>query len=781
MNSKTCRALFVCSALALPLPSSLHAQARSHLRFAADRDSYQGERDQRENRRGDGEDHRGRDDRGDRDRDDRDSCPTRESREDHPRLQSLYLDTSQTASSTWSNGTLALSFAIANRGSHRVNDVVIDRIRSKDGQYTGPSALPIAVGSIDAFDSQNLSPLFTPLQPTFTTPFAVTLAGTYRRGEHRCSFRVEGAIPPPAPSNAGTPKHATTVPVQNASNSVYLAAQPHPGDDARNAESTFFPPLGQPRYLFPTPPAFSSLNLTKAFSPDPASPPPGSNANDVVFVRNSNGGTYSALPPDPNATGPDTSGFALISANNNNGGNAASVSYSKDFGSTFTTVNLTSGTGFSDPSNPTRTDFFPENDGGLCCDQVVHYIPGRNLVVWLLQYWSPAVNIGGLPQKGTNRLRIAFATPQAAAADFLHAWSWFDISPATLGDNTATDWMDYPDLSYSNGSLYISVDHGFWNGNTNPKTGNVIGQQVNTDRRWFIRASLDDMAGGKSSVGLSYYEPVKSGLYKSHFVQSAPDTMYYAAEPDTSTLTVFADPDSAGTVPSGKDVGITSRCSSAATNPCVYTATAADNLNWNVAPHAVLGGAYVAPSFFCPPTGCTGPTHFLYFALDGGIDTANNRPFTYVRVEKIDADALNRISELDIWNPAFTFSTPALNWRPNSGKDEVAISLATDSGGYANDAVGFLGDFVAYVTTASNATQTDVNSNVRYGDYFSVRNAISPPSQYGTGLGFSTLGYAVNQAVAGKTCAVGGCNVKLQFVLFGRSGDLFPSPPPVVK
>jgi hypothetical protein len=165
----------------------------------------------------------------------------------------------------------------------------------------------------------------------------------------------------------------------------------------------------------------------------------------------------------------------------------------------------------------------------------------------------------------------------------------------------------------------------------------------------------------------------------------------------------------------------------------------------------------------------------VYFAFDGGRDTTNNRAFPYVRVEKIDADAINKVSDLDIWTSAFAFATPALNWRPNSGRDEVAISLATGGGGsYADNAVGFLNDFVVYVTTSSNATQSNSTPTVRYGDYFSLRNATGPVTTAGQGVGFSTLGYAVTQSVAGNTCAVSTCNVTLRYVLFGRNADLFP-------
>jgi hypothetical protein len=613
--------------------------------------------------------------------------------------------------------------------------------------------------------------------------YPLVIRGSYEYRGSVCHFRTHALLTPEAPGNGGKPKSRTTVPVFTVNTAVYpVAPLFHSRDDRPNDEGEFLPPLGKPRNLFTTPPLQSMLNRTLAFSPNDRTPPPGNGPSSVVFVRNQNGGTYSALPPDPSVAGADPSGFVMISANNNGPANvAAAVSYSTDFGKTFTKVPLTKATGFKDPAIPSRPDFFPESDGGLCCDQVVHYVPGRNLMVWLLQYWSPNVTVGGMSRKGQNRLRIAWTTPQAAAADFLHAWRWFDVSPTTLGDTTVTDWMDYPDLAYSNGFLYISVDHGFWNPGLTPK-GAVIGQQVFGSRRWFIRASLDDIVNVRSNINLIYYEPQKSGVVKSRFVQSGPDTMYYAAEPDTSTLSVFADPDSSPDIPTPKDIGVTSYCASAATDACDYAVNAPDNLNWNVAPHGVLGGTYAAPPQFCQRGGCFGPTRFLYFAFDGGRDKSKGRDYPYVRIEKIDADAVNLVSELDIWNANFAFSTPSLVWRPGSSRDEVAFSLATGGGGnYADNAVGFLGDFLAYVTTRSNATQSDASGNVRYGDYFSVRNASGPMTQAGQGIGYSTLGYAVTQAVTGSTCAVGGCNITLQYVLFGRDSELFPAPTPPVR
>jgi hypothetical protein len=209
-----------------------------------------------------------------------------------------------------------------------------------------------------------------------------------------------------------------------------------------------------------------------------------------------------------------------------------------------------------------------------------------------------------------------------------------------------------------------------------------------------------------------------------------------------------------------------------------------------VAPANALGATRTDPFVL----GNTAP-HFLYFAWSAGRNNTQGRPYPYVRVEKADLDSFTLVSELDIWNPGFAFATPALVSRPGSGREEVAISLAIGGGGnFADNAVGFLGDFVVYVTTDSNITQAvynrDNNGNivkdsagnptytVRFGDYFDVRNSIGPLTSAGRGVGYSTLGYAVKAATAGKNGPDGGWNIIPHYVQFGREADLFPSPTP---
>ena len=684
---------------------------------------------------------------------------------------SLRVEEGDVGISRWDNGTASLSIPLRNDGPGSAANIMISNVSAGAGTYTGPTPFAYAGGSLGARAFLSIAALFSGLDTS--SAFPVSVQGTYGPGGG-CPFQATASVSPPAAGNGGTPKFTTTVPRMTVDAAVFRPAQPAGPPRLPNPRSTYRPPLGEPRDLFPTPPSASVLNTTKAFSPVDSAPA-GEAPSAVVFFRNTAGGGFNGLPPDPNAAGATPGGFAMYSAN-------TAVAWSTDRGSNFTIVNLTQASGFSDPSNPARTDFFPQDDGGLCCDQVLHYIPGRNLMVWLLQYRSPAINVGGVAQLGQNRLRIAWATPQAAAANFLYAWSWIDISPTTLGNTTATDWMDYPDLAYSNDWLYINVDHGLWS-TALDGAGNPLGQRVRSDRKYFVRASLADMAANAGAINIVYYVPVKTGLIKTHFAQSSPDAMYYASLVDTSTLGVFSDPDPAGVVPTPTDIKISSYCSSAATNPCDYSATAPDNLDWNVAPHGVLAGAVVQPSpGLCPPPPdpCPPPSRFVYFGFDGGRN-APGRPFPYVRIAKINVSNNTLASELDIWNSAFAFATPALTTRPGVGNNDVAVSLAVGGGGrYADNAVGFLGDFEVFMTTTSNATQSDASAPpvVRYGDYFSVREAWGGIYPAGQGIGYSTLGYSVTRNVAASTCAVGGCAVNFRYVLFGRNGELFPVPAP---
>jgi len=255
-------------------------------------------------------------------------------------------------SSIWDNGTVSLSIPLANEGNAPATNVSITGMSAGGGSYLGPTPFAYPAGTIDPDEVQQLYAQFSNVDGR--SAFPLTVSGTYSFGASVCSFQTQATVNPPPAGNGGTAKFNTTVQRFTADTAVYPPAPPPDPDAETNAENVYLPPLGQPRYLFTTPPANSLLNRLLALTPDDQAPAPGG-GNAVSFVRNTNGGNYWNYPPDPSAAGADPSGFALISANNSAGTTDGAVSYSKDFGKTFTTVNLTKKSGFTDPGRPTRT------------------------------------------------------------------------------------------------------------------------------------------------------------------------------------------------------------------------------------------------------------------------------------------------------------------------------------------------------------------------------------------------------------------------------------------
>lgn len=692
------------------------------------------------------------------DDDDRDSGDDEHGRGDDRTAQTRPLDIPLPGiqSSVWPDGSVALAIPLHNTTKDLIDRVKVTDIRMSQSRRLAPASFPISLGDFVPDDIKSIDARFK--VPRQGGRLLVRVAGTY--GKHGCRFHARAFVTPQQNPSGPVPAIAGTIQKNSAGNAVFPPSPPPPPPEREFNAVGFLPPPGPPRDLFPGPPGSTGLAQAQA-GPRNAQGP-----MDVVFTRNTLGATYGGFPPDPTVAGNNADDVVMFAAN-------TAVSYSTDGGLHFNTVNLF---GTVDPKNPARNGFFPQDDGGLCCDMVLTYLPNQNLFVWLLQYWplQTGTDAAGNPITTTNRLRIAWATPQDIKNNFLYAWTWVDLTSAGVG--IGNDWMDFPDMAFSDNFLYVGVDHAIQN------TGSVyLGRHI------FARLSLHDIADPSiPSVGYQYMDPTYGGLYQNHIVQSSRDGFYWSAMPNTSTLTVWSWPDALNfAVP--HDIPITSYSNSD------YSAKTPEGIDWNAAPKLALGATRVAPFFFCPD-GCSGPTRFLYFAFSAG-RSGTARPFPYVRVEKVDLDKFALVSELDIWNPGFAFSTPALASRPGNYRDEVAISLAVGGGGsFANNAVGFLGDFVVYVTTDSDTTHAAYNRDkfgtiikdslgnptyaVRFGDYYSLRNSVGPQTDNGRGVGYSTLGYASKTAAAGRKCVDVGCSIDLHYVQFGRRGDLLPSPPP---
>lgn len=582
------------------------------------------------------------------------------------------------ASSVWDDETIGLTIPLENASESTASDVKVTRMQVSNADTVEPSSFPVDLGDIDPDEMRELNAQVVDRDGNLNSKYRVIVRGDYTSSGHGCDFTVSGFFSPSATDDGDTfTGEPGEMQVQDPQNAEY-PEPPETSFDEFNAETPILVPPGPDRQLF-------ERTETPSDGEAPAGAPLAINQN-----RNStsnNAGT----PPDPNAAR-GTNGVVLETFN-------TGISFSTDGGDSFTDVNLFSPV----PGQPGRTSFFPQSDAGLCCDQVVIYVPEQNLFVWLLQY-TPVSNTTTSPSGGTtttitqpNRHRLAWATPEAIADDFFNAWTYGDLTANSVPGVSSglgaagNEWLDYPDLAYSENFLYVGTDRGFPD-----SPGGVY-----AGRRIVARLDLADMADPASTaVRYSFTEYSGSnGLNKSHFVQGVPDRMVLAGLDNTSTLRVFTWED-ANDSAYVRTVDI----SSITTN---YTETAPDGTDW------------YANSF---PGNVSGGTHHdgdYVFAFNGGVDNPD-RPRAFVRLETVTPDEIFGVpvmsvsAEYEVWNPDYAFAMASLGTQA----DEIGMVLAVGGGtiGYPQFAVGYKDDFFVQIVTSSDAVQP-----TRFGDYLSVR------------------------------------------------------------
>jgi len=79
----------------------------------------------------------------------------------------------------------------------------------------------------------------------------------------------------------------------------------------------------------------------------------------------------------------------------------------------------------------------------FCCDQRVEFVPNLGSFVWVM-----------LSMEGP--LILAVATPDEIRASNGKAWTYYHLTPALLRYENST--FDYPQISYGDGYLYLTVD-----------------------------------------------------------------------------------------------------------------------------------------------------------------------------------------------------------------------------------------------------------------------------------------------------------------------------------
>jgi hypothetical protein len=706
----------------------------------------------------------------------------------HAAVTPVRLFTDDVATSVWDTdfSKVGVTLQISNDGISAAEDVLVTSVTVQGGAFSGPTPLPIALGTIESQGSAILDLLIT-VPRTDGTRYLLTISGTYSYLGGSFGFSLNRAVAPSSVRAGQFPAQSGVLTVQDP-NLVPYPPPPPPAIFLPNAETPILIPLGPPRELFPPTPNSTQLGTAAGGSTVQIAVTVDMHNTTNCLERILRGNLLSGIPPDPNAAAQSVGGVVLATCND-----GISVSTDEGKPGTFTDIDLLSPV----PGNPSRTSFFPQNDGGLCCDQRVVYLPTPNLFVWELLYnFVPTCATNCPPQPPPappatfkitqpNRLRVAWATPDAIKTNFFDAWSYVDITPDKVGVKN-NEWIDFPDLAWSDKYLYVGIDHG------QPTPGKVY-----NCCRIVARLSLADMTNFTGRVHYSWSQLEDyNGLNRSHFVQGAPGRMVLASLDNSSLMTIFIWDDEESSP--GLVTGFPARVPITVVNNS-YHSLAPDGTDWvNAAPHGNITGAAYREVGFGTPT----PEYL--FAFDAGINAGRGRPQHYVRIETLTPGFpsccpvtanYTTVEEYDVWNPNFAFAMAALGSDPSHVTSQIGMTVAVGGGivgsggiGYPQNAVGFKDDFVVYQVTASDATQrvlkpvppgvanptcATVGCTYRFGDFFGTRFI----SGSGSVL-FATEAYDVKllplpPGVTSGTCDTVGCIAIMRYVEFGR-----PSAPP---
>jgi hypothetical protein len=333
------------------------------------------------------------------------------------------------------------------------------------------------------------------------------------------------------------------------------------------------------------------------------------------------------------------------------------MALSEDSGATFSNIN--------------PTTIFPQDDGGLCCDQVVEYVPQIDMFVWLLQYRAGT--------DGNNRLRLAAQFTADVRASNGTAWTYWDF-PSTVFDDGGI--LDYNDLSWGDNSLWFASSRG--------------GRNV-------IRIPLTQIAA-KGTINYQFADGTTARW--SHVTHNARDTVYWAHHLNNSQIRVYSMRDGDGFY-SWRTVNINNwpNGSNSSVTP--------DGSDWltpfELNKHYVFGNALQGGSVWLG-----------WLAAAGG-----GFPQPHVQMVRINTSSWNLQDQVQVWNENIAFMDPYLS---TNAENELGMSIAFGGpGAFPSHAVGVWGDFIVFYPRLSTRT------NWRWGNYNTSRRAISNPMQWVAG------------------------------------------------
>ena len=665
------------------------------------------------------------------------------------------------------DGSLTVTLGVSNDGTGLAKGITVDRVRLHGGHRVEPVTLPVRLADLsgDQVDLLNLRFHIAGAPPNH---YRLALEGHFIESDdtgpdgHRRHRHREGVHAMHRHADDDGRHHGRsredeeweaevdidltgTGTVSDTGGSVSVTTHethgpypplPQAPAGERDSDSGLPAPPGVPRQVFP-PTARGHQARDPQISSYPGVTPDGG----VGFVVNTGNATGVPFPMDPNAAAPGGAQLLAMATGN------TFIKWSTDGGNTFPNLISNFSTVFGD--NP---------DAGWCCDQVLHYIPSIDRVLWVIQT-RQSQDAAGNATSG-SRERLAWARPADLVANFSTAWTWIDLTPGLIGLG-GNDFIDYPDIAVSAGFAWVSFND--TDNTTQPPSARQGGGLIVT------RISLADLQKpGGSQVTIDFtHRPFGKTAFGSHLLQNASGTMYWGGQSDTNHLQVCHWADSSGSYGCETHAHSTH----ANTGP-TYASQAPDNQFW------------LAPQFtFDRVLSAVRKPGELWFGWNSG--RHDSFPHPYVHILKLREDNLEPFDEFEIWNPDHAYAYPAFN--VNTQTNEVAVSLMWGGGGkyFENHAVGFMGDFVVWITTGSNVTPTSAGPPsgfcqdasfanptgrcTRSGDYLGVRRVGSSSGLFVT-AGYETL---LGDTTKAADCLAAGqtCSMNLRYVEFGRPAD----------
>jgi hypothetical protein len=629
-----------------------------------------------------------------------------------------------------------LAVALKNEGACPAGQVFVDAIHWAS-RRTEPKTLPLALGAVAPGGRAVIRATFRAAGQAPARKLVIF--GRARCAETWTHFRVAREVATPRTTRPLASKSALAFP-RTVSGASFQPVPVETGtlqDDEDEADEV--PPLPADPRRIDERPKVPATSLK--FEPDQLPPMPDPN-DPVVFGRHQIVGAPNTFRRPPEPTGATRFGVQTPVRNADVvfvAGNTHAA-FSLDGGATFDTLDPTGVFPFRDSSGT------PIDGGGLCCDQVVQYVPAIDRYVWLMMTW-PRRDASGLPL-GRNRLRIASATPREIVDGRGATWTYFDLTPATFGWSD-TQWFDFPDLSFGGAYLYVSA-----------KVIDTAGEP--SGRGLMVaRVPLVAVQDAARPVPVTWIDPEPSAsAMGSRLLQGAREAMYWAGHLATSQVQVFTWPESSWAA-SSRLVGVSPW------SDADYVSIAPDGVPWLPMARGRGNRRIVGAALRSGPSAPGDRPRELWFAWDAG--RSPRFPHPYIELLRLDAADLSVIEQSAVWNADHAFAYPALAVNQDN---EVGIAAAWGGGRhYGNTAVGILGDFVLWITGVSDRTATvrvaspgDGAISV-FGDYLTVR----PHSPDATLFSGHTYRVRRDDANPGNCSgAFSDCRFDVLFTLFGR-------------